>query len=109
MEWSTGRAPLGAMFEGQCEQNGPGEGRLCNFGYARGVCGHFPEGSIADAIRFSVVGKKRGAVQIVWVLERDHAPVEHGLLEYRGGEFVEMPQGVIAVQARIFIENYLSR
>jgi hypothetical protein len=111
LEWTSGRAPLGAIFEGECEQGGTAAARFCNFGYARGSCAEFPEGQAADAVRFSVSGSHDGMVKIVWILEKDHAPVEHGLLEY--GEstraFVVEPAGVLAVQARVFIENYLRR
>jgi len=111
MEWSSGRAPLGGMFEGACEQHGTGAARLCNFGYARGLCIHFPEDSAADAVRFSVDGSAGGVLRLIWILEKDHAPLEHGVLEYResSGEFVAAPEGVLAIQARVFLENYLRR
>jgi len=109
LEWSSGRAPLGAIFEGECERGGTGEARFCNFGYARGLCAEFPDGSMADAVRFSVIGTTQGIVRMIWILEKDHAPIEHGFLEYaestRG--FVAEPAGVLAIQARVFIENYL--
>ncbi len=111
MEWSSGRAPLGGMFEGQCERNGAGDARLCNFGYARGLCAHFPDGSGADAVRFSVAGSSDGVGRLVWILEKDHAPVEHGVWEYleATGEFVEAQEGTLGIQARAFLENYLRR
>jgi hypothetical protein len=112
MEWSSGRAPLGAVFEGECEiARGASEPRLCNFGYARGLCASFPAETVADAVRFSVAGSAGGVLRLVWILEKDHAPVEHGFLEYResASEFVEKPDGVLAAQARAFIENYLAR
>jgi hypothetical protein len=108
MESSQGRAPLGGMFHGECERHGVGEPKLCNFGYARGLCADFPDESAADAVRFSVAGSAEGVVRVVWILEKDHAPMEHGLLEYREstGEFVEALKGVLGVQARRFVENY---
>jgi hypothetical protein len=111
IEWSSGRAPLGAIFEGECEHGGTAEIRFCNFGYARGLCAEFPDGSAADALRFSVSGRAGGIVRIVWILEKDHAPLEHGFLEYAEstGIFVAEPAGVMAIQARVFIENYLRR
>ena len=111
MEWSSGRAPLGAIFEGECERSGTAEARFCNFGYARGLCADFPDWSAADAVRFSVSGNADGIVKIVWIFERDHSPVEHGFLEYSElkGAFVAEPVGVLAVQAKVFIENYLRR
>jgi hypothetical protein len=111
MEWSSGRAPLGGMFHGECERGGPGDAKLCNFGYARGLCSHFPDGPVADAVRFSVAGSEDGVVRLIWILEKDHAPLEHGVLEFRESsrEFVEAPPGVLGVQARTFLENYLRR
>ena len=110
-EWSTARAPLGAIFEGECERGGKGEARYCNFGYARGSCAEFPEGTVADAVRFSVSGTKNGIVSLVWILEKDHTPVEHGFLAYSKSSrgFVAEPVGVLALQAKVFVENYLSR
>jgi hypothetical protein len=104
--------PLGAAFEGECEvAPGAGDVRLCNFGYARGLCGSFPEGAAADAVRFSVAGSAAGILRVVWIFERDHAPVEHGVAEYREStrEFVEELEGVLGVQARAFVERYLRR
>jgi hypothetical protein len=111
VEWTGGRAPLGAIFEGECERHGTGEARFCNFGYARGLCAEFPDDTAADAVRFSVTGSVEGVVKLVWILEKDHAPVEHGFLEYTQstGAFVAEPAGVMGVQARVFVENYLRR
>lgn len=113
MEWSSGRAPLGGTYHGECDlAGGAGEPRLCNFGYARGSCAHFPQSSAVDAVRFSVDGSADGQVRLIWILEKDHAPVEHGVLEYREStkEFLESPPGnVLATQARIFLKNYLRR
>lgn len=111
LDWSSGRAPLGALFEGECERHGAGETRFCNFGYARGSCAEFPADSAADAVRFSIGGRADGIVKIVWILEKDHAPVDHGFLEYAEftGAFEADPPGALAVQARVFVENYLRR
>jgi hypothetical protein len=111
LEWSSGRAPLGAIFEGECERHGTGQARYCNFGYARGSCAEFPENSSADAVRFSVGGRTGGIVKIVWILEKDHSPVDHGFLEYAEstGLFDVEPSGALAIQARVFVENYLRR
>jgi hypothetical protein len=111
LDWSTGRAPLGAMFEGECANGGTGNTKLCNFGYARGLCAAFPDAEAPDAVRFSVAGNAKGVVRVVWVLEKAHAPVEHGILEYREstGEFIEKARGVLGEQAQAFVSNYLSR
>ncbi len=46
---------------------------VCNCGYARGLCAHFPNDANADAVRFSIVGER-----LIYILEKDHAPLEHG-------------------------------
>jgi hypothetical protein len=111
MEWGSGRAPLGGIFEGQCERQGVADAKLCNFGYARGSCAVFPESADADATRFSVAGSSDGIMRVVWILERNHAPIQHGVFEYQesSGEFLETPQGTLGIQARVFAENYLRR
>jgi hypothetical protein len=75
------------------------------------LCPEFPDTSAADAVRFSVSGNADGIVKIVWILEKDHAPVDHGFLEYTKSTaaFAVEPAGTLAVQARIFVENYLRR
>lgn len=86
--------PLGTIFSGTChaaaEPFVPHDQLLyepCNFGYGRGRCPVFPEGSDADAVRFS--GSK-------WVLEREWRPVSHGSCE---GPF---PSANIAAQAEAY-------
>ncbi len=112
IQWAAGRTPLGGTYEGSCElQAGLGEPKLCNFGYARGICRHFPEGHATDAVRFSVSEISNNVVRLIWIHEKDHAPVEHGFLEYQraAGMFVEPAQGVLGAQALVFVENYLRR
>ena len=99
------------MFEGECSiAPGAGDPRLCNFGYARGLCASFPASTLADAVRFSVTASSNGVLKLAWIFEKDHAPVEHGFFEYRESarEFVEKPEGVLGDQARAFVENYLA-
>lgn len=109
MDWSPGRAPLNGMFEGECERGGATDPRLCNFGYARSLCAHFSDGP--DAVRFSVVRRQKGIVKLIWILERDHSPSEHGLVEYceSTGKFIEALEGPLEAQARAFVEQYLRR
>lgn len=112
MEWGSGRAPLGALFHGECAvERGAGDARLCNFGYARGLCPCFPEATAADAVRFSVAASSDGVIKLIWILEKDHAPMKHGFLEYgeSAREFAEKPEGVLGAQARVFVESYLGR
>ena len=93
------RTPLGALYGGACDADAlhqPDADELydcCNVGYARGRCSHFPETAEADAVRFSLHRDK-----LLYVLEREHAPVRFG----------EVPAtaGVLAAQARAFSDNH---
>jgi hypothetical protein len=111
------RYPLGDLFSGTCHASASSltEGRLdecCNFGYARGRCDRFPGGSAPDAVRFSVTDDTAERLLVVYVVEKEHAPVEHGTLEYAvedarlDGAYLSE---VLAQQARAFLESYLSR
>ena len=62
----------------------PGDAELrdfCNVGYAHG-CRNLPEKRRSDAVRFSGAAETDGAIIVRYSCERDHAPVEHGELEY---------------------------
>lgn len=108
--------PLGATYAGACHADPaavaePPEARqreLCNRGYARGLCSCFPPQAAADAVRFSVTGEEQGRVLLIYVLEREHAPVEHGRLEYCSGA-VSGAEGRLAAQARAFVESFERR
>src|SRR5262249_43873348 len=83
------RLPLNGAHLGICRANGdfleppePPQRELCNCGHARGRCEHFPADSAADAVRFSITGDCDGIVRLIYVMEREYAPTEHGLLEY---------------------------
>lgn len=91
------RAPLGRLFTGVCRAPGaplePEPDLLhepCNFGYGRDRCPHFPSVSAADAVRFSLRGNR-----IVWILEKDCAPVAHGYLE-------DCPDAIVRLQGEAF-------
>ena len=91
LEWSewpgTYRPPLGRPYDGVClsAAGSPFEpGRqlvveCCNLGYARGKCDRVPDDS-ADAVRFSL----SAAGALLWVIEKDHLPVEHGSIAPAG-------------------------
>jgi hypothetical protein len=112
------RWPLIDLYFGVCRAH-PGEvietdeaiqRDLCNCGYARGRCDRFPDDATADAVRFSVVSEAEGVLRIIWVVEREHVPVEHRELEYSvaSGAFVEPPSSdIVLAQARAFVESYL--
>jgi len=77
------RLPLGGAWAGECtagcaEQPVESTQReVCNSGYARGRCAHFPNGMEADAVRFSM----RGNGRLIYIFEKDHAPIEHGEID----------------------------
>ena len=111
------RYPLGDLFSGTCHASAPNltEGHqeeCCNFGYARTRCDRFPGGSAADAVRFSVTDDTPDRLAVVYVVEKDHAPADHGTLEYdvADASLDGSPiSDVLAQQARAFIESYLRR
>jgi hypothetical protein len=69
---------------------------LCNTGYARGRCDRFPAGAFADAVRFSRTADGR----LIYILEKDHAPVEHGEMDA-----ARDPREPLASQARAFLAS----
>lgn len=111
------RYPLGDLFSGTCHAiaSDPAEGHqdeCCNFGYARGCCDRFPGDSAADAVRFSITEDTANRVRVIYVVEKDHAPVEHGTLEYLVDDArLEGPviSDVLVQQARAFLESYFRR
>lgn len=101
------RLPLGDAYSGLCHAAGnphapPEEHQreLCNRGYARGVCAHFPASSLADAVRFSVTREQ--PLRLVYILEKDHSPLEYGELDAAAPARNE----ILAAQARAFAASY---
>lgn len=73
------RVPLGEPYLGNCSHTTleippDDQAKACNFGYPRNRCPHFPEDSKVDAVRFSMASP----TTLIWITERDHAPVSHG-------------------------------
>jgi len=105
-----GRFPLGAAYKGTCralpdEAFEPDEETLrsfCNFGYGREACPRFPSSSEADAVRFSLVSRPDETMSVVFVYERDFAPVRHGTL--MNGD--SSGSDCLARQAEVFAANY---
>lgn len=103
------RLPLGEAWSGVChaisnETHTPPEEHqreLCNCGYARGRCENFPASPAADAVRFSVIGNE--PLRLVYILEKDHAPIEHGEFDPNTES-----DGILARQARAFMRSYRS-
>jgi hypothetical protein len=100
------RLPLGDPWGGTCHARAdeivePAEQQqreVCNCGYARNRCERFPGGDAPDAVRFSITGDSR----MVYVIEKDHAPVAHGVLEFPGSQTANT---LLEHQARAFIES----
>src|ERR1700739_4113782 len=69
---------------------------VCNCGYARGRCEHFPAGMEADAVRFSMGPGER----LIYIFEKDHAPLEYGEIDPATD-----PREPLASLARAFSES----
>ena len=120
LEWTgpgpAPRLPLGDSYAGEChtgpevfEPPAARQRDVCNCGYASGRCDRF-EARGTDAVRFSVTLDEPERLELVWVLEKDHAPASYGMLEYdvasqcvRG----EAPGGTLRRQVEKFVESYL--
>ncbi len=102
------RLPLGDAWGGECTARGTWEPtetvqrEVCNCGYARGRCEHFPGDGVADAVRFTMIaGNGDADERLIYILEKDHAPVEHGAIDGATD-----PREPLASQARAFVESW---
>jgi len=112
------RLPLGAGFCGSCTATGehrtPSESELkdfCNLGYAR-QCGRIPTDRHSDAVRFAIAKDGGDRLLLHYSCERDHAPIEHGLLQYDCTAHawrVAHPDACIQRQAECYVVIYLER
>jgi hypothetical protein len=97
------RLPLGDPWAGMCtavdawEPPESTQRDICNHGYARRRCHRFPETEAADAVRFSMSAGER----LIYILEKDHAPIEHGEIN----AVVHSREPLISL-ARAFEESY---
>lgn len=96
----TGRWPLVDAWQGRCAATGvtPDRERTlasCNLGYARNVCGQFPDSADADAVRFEMQPSGR----VRYILEREHFPASAGYCGESGGPLIEL-------QAAAFRESH---
>lgn len=109
--WSVPpRLPLGDAFSGECRASEtpaqPDETRmreLCNVGYGRGRCEHFPSESSADAIRFHAAGFTGELIKIQYFFEKDCWPAGHGEVDFGAAP------SLLRRQAEAFHESYLRR
>lgn len=125
------RLPLGCGWSGQCTAPGhenqlPAQEVLeafCNLGYATG-CKWAPAQRTWDSVRFSVSaplspnredaasGSPSRLLQLIYVCERNHLPVEHGELQFdlsRAECLSPHTDARIQRMAECFLESYLSR
>jgi hypothetical protein len=118
------RLPLGCGWNGQCMAPGhegevPQQEELrdfCNLGYAES-CGRLPKERAWDSVRFgartlSVGNGVGGCVQVRYVCERGHLPVENGTLEFVAAEsrWREVhANGCVQRMAECFLESYTEK
>ena len=111
--------PLGVLYFGLCVAGGvksepPDADTLrnrCNFGYARSVCGHFPDEPGPDAVRFSVAKDDGHRVDILYTMEQDHRPERHGRLQFdrEGESWSGIEAGTVLYdQAQAYLKSYLT-
>lgn len=111
------RPPLGGLFEGECKVGArplrPEADQLrelCNYGYARHGCTHFPSDAVADAVRFLVVSDVGESIQLAYSIERNHYPAGAGTLAFTPRSRAlegEAPGETLRAQALAYLDRYL--
>lgn len=113
------RLPLGGGWRGHCTAPGH-EGVVpeleemqegCNLGYAS-RCPRLPETRDRDAVRFAMARESETHFFVAYVCEREHLPVEHGILEFHihDSHWVQPhPDARIQKMAQCFVESRLRR
>ena len=86
---ATARVPLIEEYEGSCRAGAvvqPVEVadrfRCCNHGYSRGNCARFPLDDARCAYRFHTVKSDGTSLDLIWIEERDYAPVRWESVRY---------------------------
>lgn len=120
------RLPLGCGWAGRCTAPGHENIQLsadelhqCNLGYAE-ACSRLPQHRRIDSVRFAIkaavvdeaAARNRSAVELIYVCERQHRPVEHGTVEFdqvaaKWLRTHEDPR--IQTMAECFLETMLAR
>lgn len=83
----------------------------CNLGYAK-ACPRLPKERTCDAVRFAVVKESSAGVSVQFVLEANHLPAAHGVLEYdQAGKCWKTFHPDLRMQklAESFLQSYLDR
>ena len=112
------RLPLAAAWRGTCSAVGHESAVLnnrelesCNLGYAKS-CPRLPEERACDAIRFAIAKESGERISLHFVLESDHLPTGHGLLEYdrlMKAWTAQHPEPRTQRLAETFLQSYLER
>jgi hypothetical protein len=109
------RLPLGDAFAGECRASDnhaqPEESHLreiCNVGYGRGRCNHFPNGSTADAVRFHVAEDAGELIRIQYIFEANCWPGERGVFDCSTAPSSPAAE-ILRRQADAFVESYVRR
>ncbi len=112
-----GRLPLGDGYKGRCMAPGC-HGRatsdeelreLCNLGYAGG-CACRPKERHADAVHFAAF--ENGRLLVKYSMVKDHAPAEHGVLEFDLNAhrwLREHPDPNLQRMAECYVESWLRK
>ncbi len=111
--------PLGDLWKGLCYaapefplSAEPSQWPRCNLGYARGDCARFPESAEPDAVRFALRAVQPDELLILYSIERDHHPFQHGLLRYSislAGLTGTLVSQTLQTQAQAYARSYLRR
>lgn len=117
------RLPLGCGWSGHCTASGhegdvpaqEAQENFCNLGYAA-ACGWLPAQRSWDAVRFAVIAQESRArnstIQLHYVCERNHLPIEHGRLTFDGAGAVWMdkhPDHRVQKMAECFLESWMAK
>lgn len=111
--------PLLEEYEGKCHATAepfasPSDLRFqcCNHGYSRGVCASFPAAETRSSVRFDLLRSDTEALEILYLEERDYAPLRWHTVRYvLGTETLEPELNDVCARAQVlaFCRSYLRR
>jgi hypothetical protein len=118
-QYASARVPLLDEYDGLCHAVGeplavPSALRFqcCNHGYSRGCCGRFPESEARSGLRYNVVRRTAGALEILCVEEQHYAPLRwHSVQYFFEDERIEPELADLCTRAQVvaFCRSYLKR
>ena len=113
------RMPLLEEYEGKCHASAEpfrasAELRFqcCNHGYSRGTCASFPAAEARSCVRFDILRSDTAALEILYLEERNHAPVRWRTIRYvLSTEILEPDLTDVCARAQVlaFCRSYLRR